>query len=77
MQVSLSPSDICQLQRQHLSNRGLNIIVNKGISHNLMKIGAKRRRTKEEIRQAKQMEAERLRDIDEKVQRINQMEHRE
>jgi hypothetical protein len=42
-----------------------------------MKIGAKRRRTKEEIRQAKQMEAERLRDIDEKVQRINQMEHRE
>jgi len=31
-------------------------IVNKGMSHNLMKAGAKRRRTREEIRQEKEAE---------------------
>ena len=46
----------------------------KGNSHNLMKAGAKRRRTKEEIRQEKQVEEERLRDIEAKVQKFNAME---
>jgi len=48
--------------------------VNKGISHNLMKAGAKRRRTKEEIRQEKLEEQERLREIDAKIERIQEME---
>ena len=40
----------------------------KGNSHNLMKIGAKRRRTKAEIEQQRLDEARRLADIENKVQ---------
>jgi len=39
-----------------------------------MKAGAKRRRTKEEIRQAKLEEQERLREIDAKIERIQEMD---
>jgi hypothetical protein len=46
----------------------------KGNSHNLMKAGAKRRRTKEEIKEEKLGEMERIRDIEEKVQRFSAME---
>jgi len=46
----------------------------KGNSHNLMKAGAQRRRTRTEIQQAKLEEQERLRDIEIKMQRFSQME---
>jgi len=49
-------------------------LVMKGNSHNLMKAGAKRRRTKEEIKEEKLEEMERIRDIEEKVQRFSAME---
>ena len=53
-------------------------IVVKGNSHNLLKAGAQRRRTKAEIEEAKQAklaEAERLRDIEARFQRFQQMEN--
>ena len=46
----------------------------KGNSHNLLKANAQRRRTKAEIQQAKLEERERLRDIEIKMQRFDQME---
>ena len=49
-------------------------IVQKGISHNLMKVGAKRRRTKEEIRQQHFEEDERLRTVEAKIERYDDME---
>lgn len=49
-------------------------IVSKGISANLMKDGAKRRRTKEEIKREKLAEEERLADINQKVQQFERMQ---
>jgi len=49
-------------------------LVVKGNSHNLLKANAQRRRTKAEIQQAKLEERERLRDIEIKMQRFDQME---
>jgi len=49
-------------------------IVNKGISNNLMKAGAKRRRTKQEIKQEKHEEDRKNREIVEKMGQIEQME---
>jgi len=44
------------------------------MSHNLLKAGAQRRRSKLEIQQAKLAEQERLRDIAIKVERFDQMQ---
>ena len=44
------------------------------MSHNLLKQGAQRRRTKAEIQQARLEEQERLRDIEIKMQRFDEME---
>ena len=49
-------------------------IVVKGNSHNLLKAGAKRRRTKAELEREKLAEAERLRDIATKMGLVNQMQ---
>ena len=46
----------------------------KGNSHNLLKAGAKRRRTQAEIQRAKLAEAERLRDLASKMEKVAQME---
>jgi len=46
------------------------------MSHNLLKAGAKRRRTKGEIMEAKEAEAGRLREIAYKVEQFSQMEIR-
>ena len=46
----------------------------KGMSHNLLKEGAKRRRTKQELNQARLAEQERLRDINAKVAQYDQMQ---
>ena len=48
----------------------------KGNSHNLLKAGAKRRRTKAEIQEEKDKEAERLRDIAYKMEHIGEVERR-
>ena len=49
-------------------------IVLKGTSHNLMKPGAKRRRSKLEIKEEKQLEAQRKYEIADKLAKMAQME---
>ena len=49
-------------------------IVSKGNSHNLMKAGANRRRSKLEIKAAKLAEQERIRDIEAKMQEHTHMQ---
>ena len=49
-------------------------IVSKGISHNLMKQGAKRRRTKLEIRMEKLEEERKKREIQERLERMDRLE---
>ena len=46
----------------------------KGSSHNLMKKGAKRRRTKEEIKQEKFEEAKKSRDVEAKLEQFERIE---
>ena len=46
----------------------------KGNSHNLLKVSAKRRRSKETIKEEKRLEAQRQREITAKLDRIAQLE---
>jgi len=55
------------------TNSSINSLVSKGISNNLMKIGAKRRRTQEEIRTEKAQEALRLMTIETKMRQFEEM----
>jgi len=56
-----------------ISNSFTIFLVSKGISNNLMKIGAKRRRTQEEIRTEKAQEALRLMTIETKMRQFEEM----
>ena len=60
--------------RNHLSNLCFLNLVTKGNSHNLLKAGAKRRRTKQEIERERLAEAERLQNIAERMDQVNRME---
>ena len=52
----------------------LHSVVVKGTSNNLMKAGAKRRRSKAQIKEERQLESHRQREIVEKLSRIEQLE---
>ena len=47
----------------------------KGCSHNLMKLGSKRRMGKQELKEKKRMESHRQHEITEKLSHIKEMEH--
>ena len=51
------------------------VSVSKGTSHNLMKITAKRRRSKAQIAEEKEAEKRRLIDIDEKLMQLNHFQN--
>ena len=57
-----------------ITNHYLYTTVVKGNSHNLLKANAKRRRTKAEIERERLAEAERLQDIAQRMDMVNQME---